>query len=700
MFKVRIADDEIAPERGGFESEEAEVGEVYADWAAARLLIPLALTVIVAGVGFLVLVRTVRSSDGAADPIDSAAAATIGEVVEQTAADPTTAARERARAVGAALGSSSIATQPFAYEQPADVAAEFDRITEGLGGFTLAASVGRLVADGDLRVVGPVNLEWTLSDGTVFATEGELRLVRVGQEWQVDWDPAVLHAGLTPGDVFVRERVTSPRAPILGAGGFELVGPRPVVEIGVVTRDVASIDELSVRLAALLGIDVSDLGDRLKRSPSDAVTRVAIRRVADAESLTAELVTLPGVVLTETTATLTPHDAYGRALLGWNGEVTAEILERSPDHFAIGDLVGRSGLQAVYNERLAGLPGSRIRIDRRFPLRDTSGREIPPDADVNIVHLSAPQPPEAVETTIDDRYQTAAEGALQATELSSSLVAVRVSTGEILAVANGPGPAVENHALTGQYPPGSVFKIVTAYAALESGGSVDQPIGCPSSLVVDGREFRNSESKDRGTVSLRDAFAHSCNTSFVELGTAMDAGTMPRAARDLGVGAEYRLGTTAFSGSVPVPESAVDRAATSFGQARVLVSPLSMAVMAATVADGTYRPPTLVVGDGAAAGAGGARALDPVVAASLQEMMGAVVDYGTGQALRGVPGGRVHGKTGTAEFGGGDPPATHAWFIGYQGDIAFAVIVDGGGFGGLVAAPIAADFLRRAAGQG
>ena len=120
--------------------------------------------------------------------------------------------------------------------------------------------------------------------------------------------------------------------------------------------------------------------------------------------------------------------------------------------------------------------------------------------------------------------------------------------------------------------------------------------------------------------------------------------------------------------------------------------------MAATVADGTYRPPTLVVGEGACAD--GAQALAPVMIASLQEMMGAVVDYGTGQALKGVPGGRVHGKTGTAEFGSGDPPPTHAWFIGYQGDVAFAVVVDGGGFGGSVAAPVAADFLRRAAEQG
>ncbi|MDH3300769.1 MAG: penicillin-binding transpeptidase domain-containing protein [Acidimicrobiia bacterium] len=695
---MRTADDETVLDHGGVESRAGvEGGEVYADWSAARLLIPLGVAVVLAGVGLIVLLRVGFSADDAT-LTDDTDAATISEVVEQPAPDPAATAGERALAVAEALGSRAIANQPFAYERPFDVVAEFDRITEGLGEFSLAASVGRLIPDGEFRVVGPVNLDWTLADGTVFSTEGELRLVLVGPEWQIDWDPAVLHAGLTPGDVFVRERVTSPRAPILGAGGFELVGERPVVEVGVVTRDVASIDDLANILAEILSIDGPELAERLKRSPSDAVTPVATQRVADLELLASPLSGLPGVVLTETTATLTPDDAYGRALLGWTGEVTAEILERSPDYFAVGDLVGRSGLQAVYNERLAGLPGFRIRIERRFPLRDGAGQEIPADAEVNVVHLSAPQPPEAVQTTIDNLYQVAAEQALQATGLPSSLVAVRASTGEVLAVANGPGAAVENHALTGQYPPGSIFKVVTAYAALEQGVAADQPVGCPSSLAVDGKEFRNSETKDRGTVSLSDAFAHSCNTSFVELGTAMDAGTLPRVARDLGVGAEYRLGTPAFSGSVPVSDSAVDRAATSFGQGRVLVSPLSMAVMAATVADGTYRPPTLVVGEGA--GADGAQALAPVMIASLQEMMGAVVDYGTGQALKGVPGGRVHGKTGTAEFGSGDPPPTHAWFIGYQGDVAFAVVVDGGGFGGSVAAPVAADFLRRAAEQG
>ncbi|MGH9050842.1 MAG: penicillin-binding transpeptidase domain-containing protein, partial [Acidimicrobiia bacterium] len=89
---------------------------------------------------------------------------------------------------------------------------------------------------------------------------------------------------------------------------------------------------------------------------------------------------------------------------------------------------------------------------------------------------------------------------------------------------------------------------------------------------------------------------------------------------------------------------------------------------------------------------GEARPLDPAVAASLQQMMGLVVAEGTGTAAA-LPGAPVHGKTGTAEFGTATPPQTHAWFIGFRDNLAFAVLVEDGGFGGEVAAPIAARFL-------
>jgi cell division protein FtsI/penicillin-binding protein 2 len=148
---------------------------------------------------------------------------------------------------------------------------------------------------------------------------------------------------------------------------------------------------------------------------------------------------------------------------------------------------------------------------------------------------------------------------------------------------------------------------------------------------------------------------------------------------------------SAFGGQVPTPDTAAARAATAIGQADVLVSPLAMATVAAAVAAGRLHLPRLVVGT--ADDTAPAPALDPAVVADLRTMMAAVVTSPQGTAAgAGLPAG-TYGKTGTAEFGTANPPQTHAWFIGYRGNLAFAVLVVGGGVGGKVAAPIAAKFL-------
>jgi cell division protein FtsI/penicillin-binding protein 2 len=125
----------------------------------------------------------------------------------------------------------------------------------------------------------------------------------------------------------------------------------------------------------------------------------------------------------------------------------------------------------------------------------------------------------------------------------------------------------------------------------------------------------------------------------------------------------------------------------------VEASPLLMASVAAAVADGTWRQPHLLECPDCTT-----TPLPPAAVASLRQMMRAVVTSGTGTALAAVPGGPVAAKTGTAEYGGGTPPATHAWMIGFQGQLAFAVYVETGVSGGRTAGPIAAAFLRRLAG--
>ncbi len=140
---------------------------------------------------------------------------------------------------------------------------------------------------------------------------------------------------------------------------------------------------------------------------------------------------------------------------------------------------------------------------------------------------------------------------------------------------------------------------------------------------------------------------------------------------------------------MPKPTSEAELAAESFGQGRITASPLVMASVAAAVADGTWRPPTLVPTLKQKAQP---QQLPEEVARNLRTMMAAVVSKGTAKGA-GLPKGTA-GKTGTAEFGTGPKLDSHAWFIGFRGEVAFAVVVEAGGMGGAVAAPVAAGFLR------
>jgi cell division protein FtsI/penicillin-binding protein 2 len=140
----------------------------------------------------------------------------------------------------------------------------------------------------------------------------------------------------------------------------------------------------------------------------------------------------------------------------------------------------------------------------------------------------------------------------------------------------------------------------------------------------------------------------------------------------------------------------VELGAAAIGQGRVTASPVQMATVAATAASGQWRQPVLIlqpraITESAVSGTL-PPAVTPAVVNALRSFMAEVVTAGTGRAAA-VSGQQIAGKTGTAEFGPNDPPSTHAWFIGFRGTIAFAVLVEGGGVGGEVAAPIAARFL-------
>jgi cell division protein FtsI/penicillin-binding protein 2 len=151
------------------------------------------------------------------------------------------------------------------------------------------------------------------------------------------------------------------------------------------------------------------------------------------------------------------------------------------------------------------------------------------------------------------------------------------------------------------------------------------------------------------------------------------------------------MGLPAFAGSVPAPGDAADLATSAIGQGRVLVSPLNMAVVAASIDSGEVRPARLVAG--AADDASAPRPLPGPVVSGLRQMMARVVASGTASGT-GLPAG-TYAKTGTAEYGSGQPQPVDAWLMGYRGDVAFAVVVQNApGNGGPTGGPIITRFLN------
>jgi len=296
---------------------------------------------------------------------------------------------------------------------------------------------------------------------------------------------------------------------------------------------------------------------------------------------------------------------------------------------------------------------------------------------------------EKVRTTVDRKVQAAAEKAVGGEARNAAIVALRPSTGEVLAVADRLGG---RGAFLNKYPPGSSFKVVTAAALLGDGMGVNAGAECPATVVTAQRTINNHDGESVGHASLRDAFAQSCNTTFAQLAVErLKAGKMSAAAEEFGFGRPITPGVSAERGSYPEPGSGAELAESAIGQGRVEASPLMMAVVAAAVQDGTWRSPRMV--DAKLIRETG----DPIRpahaisnAADLRSMMRAVVERGTA-AGAGLPSGTA-GKTGTAEFGTGGQ--AHAWFIGYRDDLAFSVFVEAGGSGPKVAAPLAATFLR------
>jgi cell division protein FtsI/penicillin-binding protein 2 len=569
--------------------------------------------------------------------------------------------------------------------QPADqVAASFKSTTAGLGGAPVKVTVSSLKRDGDVAT-GKLSVAWTVAEGSTWVYQMPISLKRGDNEvWVVAakegasmWAP-----GLDPKAKLVATRTWGKRGDVLGRDGSPLVSDGTVYDVAIdpARATTESITELEKVVEEPPGTLVTKLS-AANASGSKAPIPVISYREDAFRALKPQLDAIVGVNYPPRVQPLAPTTDWARPLLGSFGPVTAEAIALGKGRYVAGDYAGLSGLQGQYDAALGGTPGVKVTASDK------------PDAPLFEKAATAGAP---MTLTLDRKTQDAAEVALARTTVPSALVAVDVVTGDLIAVANSPARGM-NRALQGQYQPGSTLKVATTYSLLGKGLSPSTPVTCPPFVMVDGRKMKNFEDETFSSAPFSKDFALSCNTAFVQLAAGMGGSDVHDAATALGVGSGWdkHLGVAGtFGGSVPVATTKTEKAATAFGQARTLASPASLAVMVASVARGSYIEPALIRSPAVAGADRAPKALDAKVIGELRPLMRLVVTEGTGTALKSVPGGEVFGKTGTAEYGSANPPATRAWFVGWQGNVAFAVLVEEGKSGATVAAPLAAAFLE------
>jgi hypothetical protein len=512
--------------------------------------------------------------------------------------------------------------------------------------------------------------------------ESTIDLVKKSGHWLIAWSPQVVDPHLASGQRLTLRYLWPARAPILGAGGVPLTTQRSEVVVGLEGNRIKDAAQVGAVLQAA-GATPAEVGAAMAAAASHPtffepvflLTEPAYQALGGNQS---QLYQVAGTVFQHTTARAAVSPGLAAHLVGSVGPITAQQLRQLGPPYDAASVVGQTGIEAAYEKQLAGSPGATISVV------DSTGHA------TGMVATFPAKPGTAVVTSVDPTVQEAAEAALTTVPGTAAFVAVNAATGQILADVSQPANNQFDEALAGGFPPGSTFKVITSSALLEVGLSPSSPASCPPTVTVDGEVFHNAEG-DQPVSSLSEAFTESCNTAFVQLATShLQPSSFPAVAAQYGIGTAPKMGLAAAAGSVPLPRDQAELAATSIGQAGVVVSPLNLAMVAAAIDFGRVRPPRLV--QGAADDSATPQPLPAAVLAGLRNMMSSVVTSGTA-AGTGLPAG-TYAKTGTAEYGSGDPLPTDAWLMGYNGNVAFAMVVhDSHGNGGPVDGPIIARLL-------
>ncbi|TXH24388.1 MAG: penicillin-binding transpeptidase domain-containing protein [Mycobacterium sp.] len=482
---------------------------------------------------------------------------------------------------------------------------------------------------------------WHLPKDRTWAYTGQLNMIRQDGRWQVRWGSTDLHPNLGEHQSFQLRADQPIRASVNELGGTNVLVPGYHYNYALNARSAAGELMRTSRVVAdvLRQFDNTMDAQRLAEQASSStgpLNLITLRR-EDNDKVSGALGHLPGVVITPQPEMVPTDPRFAPAIVT---EVKKQVADQ---------LVGQPGWRVVSVNQNG--------------------------ADIDVLNEVPGKPAPSITISLDRNVQNAAQDAVNMVGRKAMIVAIKPSTGEILAVAqNAAADADGPTATMGLYPPGSTFKMVTAGAAIESDmAGPNTLLGCPGTIDIGHRTIPNYDRFDLGVVPMSRAFANSCNTTFAELASRMAPRALTNAAAQYGIGADYQVaGIDTVTGKVPPTVNLAERTEDGFGQGKVVVSPFGMALAAATVAAGKTPLPQLIEGRPTTV-TGNTAPISPKMVDGLRPMMQLVVTSGTAKDLHAS--GDVRGKTGEAEFSGG----SHAWFAGYRGDMAFAALIVGGG---------------------
>lgn len=515
----------------------------------------------------------------------------------------------------------------------------------------------------DTVATATYTMNWDLPRNRDLSYQASMTLTLFGDDWTISWHPSVLHPELSTSQHLELRAINAERASVVSSDGADILVPGTVYRLLVDLDQVTDLNPTVNRIVTVVNAaherdsQVQRLNaEELSRNLKDASGRFSVMTINEREGVNVknELANTPGIIM--------------------NPE--AAMVNIDPD-FAP-DIISR--VARVVEEELEGANGWEIAT-------------VTPDgvAMKTLERHEAEEAP-AVRISLDHDVQQAAEEAVNLRrDMQTMLVAIRPSTGEILAVAQSDLADREGDlALSGQYPPGSTFKIISAGLGIEDQGlTPDSIVPCPGSMNLYGRTVNNYNQFSLGNVPLELAFARSCNTTFADISTKADPGELKEIGRSFGLGMNYEIpGINTVTGSIPEGETPLERTEAGYGQGLTLASPFGMALVSATVAAGKTPNPTFISGHETKE-SGDAKPLKKETVDQLRRVMRAVVlPGGTAGGMR--AGGEIYGKTGEAEITGG----SHAWFTGYRDDIAWATLVVLGG-GSEAAVAVTDEFLVR-----